>query len=346
MKTAADISLKPFNSFGVNAVANNMHWLESMDDVQQLQAQSQPASSFDTGADLVLGGGSNILFTSDVPGTVYLNRIRGRNLVEEDGDSVLIEVAAGENWHEFVLWTLNQGYYGLENLSLIPGLVGAAPMQNIGAYGVEISNVLESVKALDWQSGQIVSIKSEDCGFSYRDSRFKSTEPDRFLILSCHLRLLKNFKPELSYTGLASELSAMNIKNPGAKEVSEAVIRIRQRKLPDPAVIANAGSFFKNPEIGTDRAEELRSGHKAMPVYRVSDEICKLSAAWMIEQCGWKGFRQGDAGVSRDHALVLVNHGQASGFEILELSWSIAKSVQDRFGITLVREPQVFGAIP
>ena len=234
MNTEKDFSLKSLNSFGVDARATRMCRLDSLEDVAQLETDS-----FEAGTDLVLGGGSNILFATDVPGTVYLNRIKGRKLIEDNSDSVLIEVAAGENWHEFVLWTLDQGYYGLENLSLIPGLAGAAPMQNIGAYGVEISGRLESLSALDWRSGEIVQFSGSECNFSYRDSRFKSSDPGGHLILTCRLRLQKRDKPEISYAGLARELSAMGVEKPGAKEVSQAVIRIRQRKLPDPDVIGN-----------------------------------------------------------------------------------------------------------
>ena len=339
MKSESNFSLKTFNSFGVDAHAAQMLILESMDDIVDLRSCQYQAD-----IDLVLGGGSNMLFVSDVPGTVYLNRIKGRRLIEEDGDSVLIEAAAGENWHQLVLWTLDQGYCGLENLSLIPGLVGAAPMQNIGAYGVEISSVLDSVTVFDWQQCEVVNIDVADCGFAYRDSRFKSTEAGRFLILSARLRLQKQFWPKISYAGLADELSAMKSKQPGAREVSDAVIRIRQRKLPDPAVIGNAGSFFKNPEISIDHADRLRTSENTLPVFPLNDSTSKLSAAWLIEQCGWKGFREGDAGVSPDHSLVLVNYGQASGMEIYKLSKRISESVSNRFGITLEREPQLFGA--
>ena len=338
MKTEHKVSLKSFNTFGVEANAERLVKLECLEDIGHLSA-----NSFDREADLVLGGGSNILFCADLPGTLYLNRIKGRNIIGEDDASVLVEVSAGENWHEFVLWALDQGFSGLENLSLIPGLAGAAPMQNIGAYGVEISALMDSVNTYDWRSGEVVNMANEECRFSYRDSRFKSIDPGRFLILSCRLRLPKEFVPCLSYAGLTAELSAMNVDDPNAKQVSDAVVRIRQRKLPDPAVLGNAGSFFKNPEVSTDIAEYLQSQHQQFPVYSVAKKSCKLSAAWMIEQCGWKGFRQGDAGVSEDHALVLVNHGTAKGSEIFSLSEQVAESVLDRFGIVLEREPQVFG---
>jgi UDP-N-acetylmuramate dehydrogenase len=336
MKTRHDYSLRDLNSFGVEASAKKAVWLEDMHDIRQLGA-----GAFDPGKDLVLGGGSNILFSADVAGTVYLNRIRGRRIVEDEGTAALVDVAAGENWHEFVLWSLDRDLCGLENLSLIPGLAGAAPMQNIGAYGVEISALMDSVEVYDWASGNISRIAASDCGFSYRDSRFKSSEPNRFLILSCRLRLPRNQAPDISYSGLAEELSAANISNPGARQVSDAVIRIRQRKLPDPAQLGNAGSFFKNPVLTESDAEVLRTRFNGMPVFESGNGFSKLSAAWMIEQCGWKGFREGDAGVSPNHALVLVNHGSASGMALLNLSRRIAKSVRERFGIDLEQEPKI-----
>lgn len=337
MKRLEQVSLRAFNTFGTEARARRLLQLESLDDVNQLGS-----GDFRPGFDLVLGGGSNLLFVDDVPGTVYLNRIRGRRLLEDDGDSVLIEAAAGESWHELVCWSLDQGFSGLENLSLIPGLAGAAPMQNIGAYGVELSDLLDSVLVFDWHSGQGLRLASRDCHFSYRDSRFKSGEPERFLILSCRLRLHRTREPVLSYAGLREELDTMGLSAPSAREVSAAVIRLRQRKLPNPELIGNAGSFFKNPRIPTDQAEALQMEHKGLPVHPGDDGQARISAAWMIEQCGWKGYREGDAGVSAQHALVLVNHGTAHGREILALSRRIADSVLERFGVELEREPALF----
>ena len=338
MKKLNHVSLRPLTTFGVDATARRLVQLESMQDIAEL-----PDGAFSPERDLVLGGGSNILFIGDIEGTVYLNRLKGRKIIEDEGESVLIEVAAGESWHELVLWSLDQGFCGLENLSLIPGLVGAAPMQNIGAYGVELSDLLESVEALDWPSGEMLRISHHDCHFSYRDSRFKSEEPDRFLIVSCRLRLQRNCKPNISYAGLSEELQAMNNTEPGPREVSDAVIQIRRRKLPNPEFIGNAGSFFKNPEIDTEQAEALRSRHDGIPIYMVRVDSAKISAAWMIDQCGWKGYREGDAGVSQQHALVLINHGCAQGTQILDLSRRVSDSVYERFGIRLEREPRVVG---
>jgi UDP-N-acetylmuramate dehydrogenase len=339
MKRLEQVSLRAFNTFGTEAHARQLLQLESLEDVARLGA-----GDFRPGFDLVLGGGSNLLFVHDVPGTVYLNRIRGRRVVEDDGDSVLIEAAAGESWHELVCWSLDQGFSGLENLSLIPGLAGAAPIQNIGAYGVELSNLLDSVLVFDWHSGQRLRLASRDCRFSYRDSRFKSGEPERFLILSCRLRLHRTREPVLSYAGLREELDAMGLSAPSARDVSAAVVRLRQRKLPNPELIGNAGSFFKNPRMSTDQVEALKREHEGLPVHPGDDGQARVSAAWMIEACGWKGYREGDAGVSAQHALVLVNHGTAHGREILALSQRIAKSVLERFGIELEREPALFVA--
>jgi UDP-N-acetylmuramate dehydrogenase len=337
MKTFTDFSLRGFNSFGVEAVARKLVQLDSMQDISQLGA-----TAFNPGTDLVLGGGTNILFTRDVEGTVFLNRMAGKTVFADDGESVLVDIAAGENWHEFVTWSLEQGFCGLENLSLIPGLAGAAPMQNIGAYGVEISELLDSVKVLDWHSGKTANIDARNCGLGYRDSRFKSADPGRFLILSCRLKLRRNAKPVITYAGLAEELAAMNIHNADARQVSEAVIRLRKRKLPDPVTVGNAGSFFKNPVVSAEEAETLRATYPAIPVFNPTDHTLKLSAAWLIEQCGWKGFREDDAGVSARHALVLVNHGKASGKQLLSLSQKISCSVYERFGVRLEREPQLF----
>lgn len=339
MKRLEHVSLRAFNTFGTEAHARHLCQLESLDDIATLVR-----SGFRPGHDLVLGGGSNLLFVSDVPGTVYLNRIRGRRIVEADADSALVEVAAGESWHELVRWTLDQDLCGLENLSLIPGLAGAAPMQNIGAYGVELAEVLESVDVFDWHSGQRLRLARDDCRFAYRDSRFKSGEPDRFLILGCRMRLGRHFRPVLAYAGLREELGVLGSATPTAHEVSDAVIRLRRRKLPNPEHIGNAGSFFKNPRVSPELAESLQSEFPGLPVHDAGEGRRSLSAAWMIEQCGWKGHRDGDAGVSEQHALVLVNHGTAHGRELLALSERIADSVQDRFGVALEREPVVFAA--
>jgi len=336
MKRIPDASLKPFNSFAVEARAGQLLVLENEDDLQALLTEH----AFDPDRDLILGSGSNILFAGDVEGTVILNRISGKWIIDDSNDDVLLEACGGENWHQLVLWSLDQGLSGIENLSLIPGLAGAAPMQNIGAYGVELADVLDSVQVLDLKSAELREFKNQDCYFGYRNSRFKSSDAGRYLINRIRLRLQRKFIPKLSYQGLSDELTTMGIKTPTASQVSEAVIRIRQRKLPDPKVTGNAGSFFKNPVVSRTTADLLKKEYDKLPVYPAGDEV-KLSAAWMIEHCGWKGRSFGRAAVSEQHALVLVNKDNASGREILALSNAIGESVRGRFGVELQPEPLI-----
>ena len=336
MKRSHNASLKPYNSFSVEARAAQLIELESLDDIDELIANHR----FDSQRDLVLGGGSNILFASDIEGRVILNRVRGKRIVEDLGSDVIVEASAGENWHHLVLWTLDQGLSGIENLSLIPGLAGAAPLQNIGAYGVELADVLESVQAVDLLSRERRAFDNAQCRFAYRDSRFKSADAGRFLITGIRLRLQRGFTPRLAYSGIVEELASMGIATPNPRQVSDAVIRIRQRKLPDPAVTGNAGSFFKNPVVSRSTAERLSGDFPGLPVYPSGEDV-KLAAAWMIENCGWKGRSMGRAAVSEKHALVLINKGAASGAEILALADAIRESVLDRFEIELQPEPLI-----
>jgi len=336
MKRIPNASLKPYNSFSVEARAGQLLELETEDDLQTFVTECR----FDPHRDLILGSGSNILFAGDVEGTVVLNRVTGKRIVEDSNDEALLEACGGENWHQLVLWSLDKGLSGIENLSLIPGLAGAAPMQNIGAYGVELADVLDSVQALDLKSGEPREFKKQDCHLAYRNSRFKSSDAGKYLITGIRLRLQRKFRPQLSYQGLGEELLTMGIKTPTAKQVSDAVIRIRQRKLPDPGVNGNAGSFFKNPLVSRTTADLLEKEFTELPVYPAGDEV-KLSAAWMIEHCGWKGRSLGRAAVSAQHALVLVNKDHASGREILALADAICESVRDRFGIELQPEPLI-----
>ena len=334
MKVTENPSLKALNSFGVEARARLLIELENEEDVLSMPP-------FNPGSDLLLGGGSNVLFAGDVPGTIWLNRIAGRHIVDSGADHVRIDAGAGENWHELVRWTLDEGLSGLENLSLIPGLAGAAPIQNIGAYGVELSSVLESVTAWDMLKATWVVRQALDCRLGYRDSYFKSVEPDRFLITSIRLRLNRTFQPRLDYSGLRDELEQMGISQPTASDVSDAVVRLRSRKLPDPARTGNAGSFFKNPVIPSADAANLRDRYPELPCWEVDEQRTKVSAAWLIQQSGLKGRRRGDAGVSEQHALVLVNHGQASGREILDLAHDIQSVVRSEFGVALETEPRI-----
>ena len=334
MKVAKNPSLKTFNTFGVEASAGLMLTLENEEDLLSLP-------NFDPGRDFILGGGSNVLFSTDVPGTVIHNRITGREIVKTGDDHSWVEAGAGENWHELVRWTLKNGLSGLENLSLIPGLAGAAPIQNIGAYGVELAAVLEGVTAWDLSRSMWKTFSQEDCELAYRNSRFKSTEPNRFLITSIRLRLDRQYRPQLGYAGLREELSRLNIRHATAIDVSDAVIRLRQSKLPDPSTTGNAGSFFKNPVLGQESVEALLAHFPGLPTWPLDNETIKVSAAWMIEHCRLKGHRTGDAGISDQHALVIVNHGSASGEEILQLARTIQSTIFDTFGVSLEPEPRI-----
>ncbi len=324
MKVSEQPSLQGFNTFGVCANTALMIEIEAEEDLLA-------APQFDPQKDLVLGGGSNLLLVSDVPGTVFLNRITGRNIIESRGNGVIVEAGAGENWHSLVDWTLRQGLSGLENLSWIPGLTGAAPIQNIGAYGVELSSVLDFVTAWDWEKGRWISFNADECRLEYRDSLFKTEAPDRYLITSVGLRLSRRFAPQLGYQELAESLERAGIERPTPREVSDAVIGLRRSKLPEPSAVGNAGSFFKNPVVTADEAETLSDRFPGLPVWPAGAERAKLSAGWLIEQCGLKGHRDGDAAVSALHALVLVNLGQASGRQLLDLGRTSATRSEPPF---------------
>ena len=298
---------------------------------------------------LVLGGGSNLLFAGDPEGAVLSLGAQKIGIIEDDGDRAIVRADAGVEWHALVLWTLGHGLCGLENLALIPGTVGAAPIQNIGAYGVEVRECIHAVEAFERASGELHRLDVAACAFAYRDSMFKR-EPERYVVTAVEFALSRTPRLRLDYAGIGDELATMGIDGTavasmGASKVAEAVIRIRQRKLPDPAVIGNAGSFFKNPIVPVTQADALQAGHPSLPMFRGnSDDTRKLSAAWLIDSCGWKGHRDGDAGVAASHALVLVNHGHATGMQLLDLARRIAASVQERFGVALEPEPRVIGA--
>ena len=337
MKVTERPSLKAFNTFRVDARAGLLLTIETEEELLSL-------SPFCAKRDLVLGEGSNTLFAGDVPGTVFLNRIAGKEILEVKDKQVLVEVGAGENWHQLVLWSLKHNLYGLENLSLIPGSTGAAPIQNIGAYGVELSSVLESVTAWDWQMSAWVTLRQDECELGYRDSRFKSRERDRYLITSVRLQLDQEFRPRLDYSGLRQELAMEGSSRPTGRAVSDAVIRLRRARLPDPAVAGNAGSFFKNPVISGSHADLLRNENPGLPCYEQDDGSVKLPAAWLIEECGWKGQREGGVGVHPEHGLVLVNYSASSGAQLLDFANRIAGSVESRFGVALDLEPRIYGA--
>ena len=340
VRVQRDVSLRDRNSFGVPARAP---WLVGVDDAAALpDALALP--ELRGGLALVLGGGSNLLFAGDPAGAVLELSGRRVRTLEDDGERAIVRADAGVPWHGFVMQMLEQGHAGLENLALIPGTVGAAPIQNIGAYGVEVREFVHAVEAYEPATAGWRRFDAGQCRFGYRDSLFKHS-PDRYLIVAVEFALPRRPSLRLDYAGIGDELAAMGVGAPTPRAVAEAVIAIRRRKLPDPAVLGNAGSFFKNPIVPAAQAEALLAQHPQAPVFRGNDAATrKLSAAWLIDACGWKGHRDGDAGVSAAHALVLVNHGQASGRQLLDLARRIADSVQARFGIAIEPEPRVVGA--
>lgn len=336
MKLTERADISQFNSFGVPARAGFLFEVESEEDLLEIPPLRQ-------GQDLILGGGSNILLLGDVPGHLILNRIRGVEVLEQDSQHLLVEIGAGENWHELVCRCLREGWHGLENLALIPGLTGAAPIQNIGAYGTELSQVLYSLTAWDWQKSAWTVFTPERCELGYRDSIFKHEPRDRYFITSIQLRLAKQFQAQLDYSGLEEAvLSLSKNQPPAAKDVFSAVVALRQEKLPDPAVQGNAGSFFKNPVLENSLAKELLQRFPDLPHWPMNSNRVKLSAAGLIEACGLKGHKHAQAAVSAQHALVLVNLGGASGTDIWQLAQEVQQSVFQRFGVLLEPEPRIY----
>ena len=289
---------------------------------------------------LVLGEGSNILFTRDWPGVVLSIAARGIRVLEDHGDRARIHVEAGEIWNDLVRWSLARGFCGLENLVSIPGTVGAAPIQNIGAYGIEVREFVIGVDAWDRDAGRLVHLSNADCAFGYRDSVFKR-QRERYIVVAVEFELPRQRALQIDYSGVAEELAAIGAIEPGASTVAEAIARIRARKLPDPALVGNAGSFFKNPLVAPATAAALRRDHAGLPAWPFDDAHTKLSAAWLIEACGFKGVREGDAAVSEQHALVLVNLGHASGSQVWGLAEHIRAAVHARFGVMLEPEPLI-----
>jgi UDP-N-acetylmuramate dehydrogenase len=330
-----DFSLRTLNTFGIEARAQAYFPVTSIDELLSVLQDARLAGL----PRLVLGGGSNLLLTRDFPGLVLHIGIKGIELTGEDEDAFYVKASAGENWHRFVLWTLAQGMAGLENLSLIPGSVGAAPIQNIGAYGVELKDRLHALTVLDMQTGKTIVLDRAACRFGYRDSIFKHELRDRAVILDVTFSLPRRWEPNAGYADLVQELSARSIQTPTATQISEAVIAIRTRKLPDPALMGNAGSFFKNPLVTRQQFEALLEQYPKLAHYPQADGSIKLAAGWLIDQCGWKGKSLGAAGVYEKQALVLVNRGGASGQEIARLAAAIQADVMSRFGVTLEPEP-------
>jgi len=335
-----DADLSTRNTFRVPAHAP---WLLEVNDSGSLAEALDLAQISDLPL-LMLGGGSNLLFAGDAPGVAVALRAARIAVLADHGEQVVVRADAGADWHGLVMWSLDQGLSGLENLALIPGSVGAAPIQNIGAYGVEVGERIVAVDAWDRQAQRMVRLDHAACAFAYRDSAFKR-DPDRWIVTAVELALCKHAAPRLDYAGIGEELASMGVHAPTTRDVADAVIRIRRRKLPDPAAVGNAGSFFKNPIVPAAQALALQHEHPRLPVFAGDSEATrKISAAWLIDACGWKGAREGDAGVSDAHALVLVNHGAATGQQLLALARRIAASVHERFGVALEPEPRVVGA--
>ncbi|GAB4001198.1 UDP-N-acetylmuramate dehydrogenase [Spirosoma daeguense] len=330
------VSLKPYNTFGIDASAR--YWIEIFSE-NDLQTLLQLSEYLDT-SKFILGGGSNVLLCQDFDGMVVKMNIQGITILREDDNHIFLTAGAGVNWHELVQFCVAHNYAGIENLSLIPGTVGAAPMQNIGAYGVELEQVFESLTAIHITTGEKRTFTHADCAFGYRESVFKHNLKGQYIITSVTFRLDKHPIFHTRYGAIQETLTDMGVTENtlSIKAISEAVIHIRRSKLPDPAQIGNAGSFFKNPEIPKSQFDSLKESFPDLPGYPVSDNVVKVPAGWLIERAGWKGYRSGDAGVHAKQALVLVNYGNATGNEIIDLAKRVQASVADQFGIRISPE--------
>lgn len=329
-----DVSLKPYNTFGLQATASLFTIISSVNELRALLQNNDYAHL----EKLYLGGGSNVLFTQDIAGMVVLNRIKGIEVVNETEDHVWVKAGAGESWHELVMYCVANNYAGMENLSLIPGTVGAAPMQNIGAYGVEIKDVFESLEALNLTTLEVEVFDTAACKFGYRESVFKHEKKGKYVIINVTFRLNKTPVFHTEYGAIKDTLAEAGLTELSIKAISDAVIKIRQSKLPNPAEIGNAGSFFKNPEIARTQFSELKGLYPEMPSYPINDDTVKVPAGWLIEQAGWKGKRFGEIGVHAKQALVLVNYGNGNGSDIKALASDIQASVNQKFGIKLTPE--------
>ncbi len=331
------VNLKPYNTFGIEAYCDYFVEVDSISSFSELTKQVV----YQNNQKLIIGGGSNLLFTKDFNGIVIKNNFKGINIISENSEEVLVNVAAGEVWHDFVMWSIDHNFSGLENLSLIPGCVGASPMQNIGAYGVEIKETFEELEACSVEDASIKIFKKEACGFGYRESVFKNKYRNLFLISSVTFRLTKNGVLNTTYGAINSELEAMGIDSPTIRDVSRAVINIRQSKLPDPRVSGNAGSFFKNPEIPFTQYLKLKHQFKDLVAYPLNNGNYKLAAGWLIEQCGLKGYEHKGAAVHLKQALVLINKNNSTGLDVYNLSSHVMKKVFDKFGVILEREVNI-----
>ena len=331
------VSLKPYNTFGIDVSARYFTQAHNDDEVREALVLARQLAV----PVLVIGGGSNLLLTRDVDALVLHMASQGRRVLSDDGERVVVEAEAGEAWHPFVQWTLSQGFSGLENLSLIPGTVGAAPMQNVGAYGVEIKDVFVGLTALDRETGELRDFGLDACAFGYRDSLFKHN-PGRWLILRVRFALSRVLHAHLDYGPVRQRLLEQGVEQPTAQAISDAICSIRREKLPDPAELGNAGSFFKNPVVTVELVDRIRAQYPGVVAYPQADGQVKLAAGWLIEGAGWKGYREGDAGVHRLQSLVLVNYGQASGAQLHDLARRIQADIHERFGVELEMEPNLY----
>ena len=330
------VDLTPYNTFGIQVFAEEFSSFDSIDKLHQIVSKHSQKPL------LILGGGSNILFTKDFNGLVLRNEIVGKTIVNENEDEVVVKVGAGENWHQFVLYCIENNWGGIENLSLIPGNVGASPMQNIGAYGIEIKDVFHELEAYHIPTGELKVFSHEECAFGYRESVFKRALKGQYVIVNVTFKLKKRHHIlKTSYGDIEGELKAKNITHPTIRDISNAVIAIRQSKLPDPKEIGNAGSFFKNPVVEKSVLEKIQKNYPTVPFYPIDDNHVKLPAGWLIDTAGWKGKRLGNHGVHAKQALVLVNYSDAKGQQIYDLSTSILQDIYERFGVELEREVNV-----
>ncbi len=336
MQIESNKPLKSLNTFGIEASANRFLKLDNRDQLKELENLTDE----DRSNLLVLGGGSNILLTKDFEGLVIQNNLKGIRDMKTQSENVWVRCEAGEEWHDLVMYCVRKGYGGIENLSLIPGKVGAAPMQNIGAYGVELKDVFEELEAFDIANGIVRTFDKEDCRFGYRESIFKHELKGRFIILSVTLKLSKESQLNYSYGDIERTLQKMGVE-PSIRSISDAVISIRRSKLPDPAELGNAGSFFKNLEMPLEQYDELKSEYPEMPGYDLPDNMKKVPTAWLIDQCGLKGFRVGNVGVHEKHALVLVNYGGAKGEDLKDLAGKIQEKVRETFGLLIYPEVNI-----
>lgn len=330
-----NINITPFTTFGVEVSSRYFATFSSIEELRKLLAEVKDQQL------LVLGGGSNMLFRKDYEGITIKNEITGISVIEENEESVLLKVGAGEVWHNFVLYSIEHNLGGIENLSLIPGSVGASPMQNIGAYGVEIKDVFDSLEAIEIATGELHTFSHQDCQFGYRESVFKKELKGKYIIVSVSYKLSKQPKLNTSYGAINSELATRGITQPSIKDVSDVVIAIRQSKLPDPKEIGNAGSFFKNPVIPKSHYIALQKTYENIPSYPVSEDTVKVPAGWLIDNAGWKGKTIGEYGVHKNQALVLVNYGKANGNDIFQLSEDIIADIYKRYQIKLEREVNI-----